>query len=216
MLHPKKKKSLRTTWEDLDNNSSLEDDEKAKHMSHEPENSKDVEARCILVRRFKSQFCDSRHDNLYRIDIEDLSNQKRFLGKPIFFVMHVRKENKSKVLLYKKIPTRTLSLEGKKYGFVIIDDYSRFIWVYFLSHKHESHEVFEIFYKRVQNEKGICIFVIRSDHGKGFGNFEFKILCEKNEATMKNRALVGKVDDDFFIITTYVLAITTGCKDLCF
>ncbi|RDX89012.1 hypothetical protein CR513_29312, partial [Mucuna pruriens] len=36
--------------------------------------------------------------------------------------------------------------------------------VYFLSHKNKSYEVFEIFYKRVQNEKGIYISTIRSDH----------------------------------------------------
>ncbi|RDX89016.1 hypothetical protein CR513_29310, partial [Mucuna pruriens] len=49
--------------------------------------------------------------------------------------------------------------------------------VYFLSHKNESYEVFEIFYKRVQNEKGICISTIRSDHVKEFENIEFKIFC---------------------------------------
>jgi len=51
-------------------------------------------------------------------------------------------------------PTRTLSLGGKKYGFIRVDDYSRYTWVYFLAHKHESFKVFKIFYKRVQNEKG--------------------------------------------------------------
>ena len=40
-------------------------------------------------------------------------------------------------------PTKTPSLGGKKYGFIIIDDYSRFTWVYFLAHKHESFKVFE-------------------------------------------------------------------------
>nr|KYP69775.1 hypothetical protein KK1_008979 [Cajanus cajan] len=42
-------------------------------------------------------------------------------------------------------PTRTLSLGGKKYVFVIIDDYFRYTWAFFLSHKHESFRVFEIF-----------------------------------------------------------------------
>ena len=51
-------------------------------------------------------------------------------------------------------PTRTPSLAGKKYGLVIVDDYSRFTWVHFLAHKHESYKAFEIFSKHVQNEKG--------------------------------------------------------------
>ena len=46
-------------------------------------------------------------------------------------------------------PTRTLSLGGKKYGFIRVDDYSRYTWVYFLAHKHESFKVFEYFVKAV-------------------------------------------------------------------
>ena len=76
--------------------------------------------------------------------------------------------------------TRTLSLGGNKYGFVIGDDYSRYTWVYFLAHKHESFKVFEIFCKIIQNEKGFCISSIRSDYGIEFENVEFKSLCEKN------------------------------------
>ena len=44
--------------------------------------------------------------------------------------------------------TQTLSLEGKKYGFAIVDDYSRYTWVYFLAHKHESFKVIKIFFKK--------------------------------------------------------------------
>ena len=51
-------------------------------------------------------------------------------------------------------PTKTLSLGGKKYGSRIVDDYSRYIGIYFLAHKHEAFKVFEIFYKRFENEKG--------------------------------------------------------------
>ena len=50
-------------------------------------------------------------------------------------------------------PTRALSLGGKKYGFVIVDDYSRYTWVYFLAHEHESFKVFDVFCRRVPNEK---------------------------------------------------------------
>ena len=35
-------------------------------------------------------------------------------------------------------PSSTLSLGGKTYCFVIDDDYSRFTWVFFLSHKSEA------------------------------------------------------------------------------
>jgi len=50
--------------------------------------------------------------------------------------------------------TRTLSQGCKKYNFVIVDDYSIYTLVNFLANKHESFKVFEIFCKKVQNEKG--------------------------------------------------------------
>ena len=45
-------------------------------------------------------------------------------------------------------PTRTLILGVKNYGFFIVDDYSRYAWVYFLAQKHEFFKVFEILCKR--------------------------------------------------------------------
>ncbi|XP_072090534.1 uncharacterized protein [Arachis hypogaea] len=50
-------------------------------------------------------------------------------------------------------PTKTQSLGGKSYGMVIVDDYTRFGWVFFLAHKHEAFSIFEKFSKKVQNEK---------------------------------------------------------------
>ena len=44
--------------------------------------------------------------------------------------------------------TRTTSLGGKRYGLVIVDDYSRFTWVLFIAHKDETFKVFKKFYKR--------------------------------------------------------------------
>ncbi|XP_075095048.1 uncharacterized protein LOC142173366 [Nicotiana tabacum] len=74
-------------------------------------------------------------------------------------------------------PTRTASIGGKLYAFVIIDDYSRFIWVIFLSHKDETLKHFEIFYKRIEREKGYLITTIQSDHGGEFESRSFEGLC---------------------------------------
>ena len=35
-------------------------------------------------------------------------------------------------------PMDVINMGGKSYGFVIVDDYSRFTWVYFLAHKDEA------------------------------------------------------------------------------
>ena len=50
-------------------------------------------------------------------------------------------------------PMDVLSMGDKSYGFVIVDDYSRFTWVYFLAHKDEALHTFIRHCKKVQNEK---------------------------------------------------------------
>ena len=76
--------------------------------------------------------------------------------------------------------TRTLSLGGKQYALVIVDDYSRFTWTYFLAHKDETIGFFSKFCKKVQNEKGFTITSIRTDHGGEFDCKPFEIFCEEN------------------------------------
>ncbi|KAH9743821.1 hypothetical protein KPL70_003436 [Citrus sinensis] len=74
-------------------------------------------------------------------------------------------------------PSRYASLSGKYYAFVIVDDYSRYTWVLFLANKDDAIDAFQIFYKKVQNEKGYSIACIRSDHGGEFENHAFENFC---------------------------------------
>ena len=39
-------------------------------------------------------------------------------------------------------PSRTTSLGGKSYAFVIVDDFSRYTWVFFLAHKNDVFHEF--------------------------------------------------------------------------
>ena len=77
-------------------------------------------------------------------------------------------------------PIRTESLGGKRYIMVIVDDFSRYTWVEFLREKSEAYEKLEILCKKLQNEKGVPIVKIRSDHGKEFENARFESFYEKN------------------------------------
>ena len=47
-------------------------------------------------------------------------------------------------------PSKTASMGGMTYCFVIVDDYSRFTWVFFLAHKHNTFDIFKSFCKRVE------------------------------------------------------------------
>ena len=77
----------------------------------------------------------------------------------------------------------TASLSGKYYEYVIVDDYSRYTWVYFLRFKNEVFQKFIKFNKAIQKEKDVEIGKVRSDHGKEFENSEFKFFCEDHGIT---------------------------------
>ncbi|MCQ7222063.1 DDE-type integrase/transposase/recombinase [Salmonella enterica] len=72
------------------------------------------------------------------------------------------------------------SLDGNKYCLVIVDDFSRYTWVYFMRHKDDTLEIIVGFSKRVENERNLKINRIRSDHGGEFENAQFTNFCLNN------------------------------------
>ena len=78
-------------------------------------------------------------------------------------------------------PSRTTSLGGKSYVFVIVDDFSRYTWVLFLPHKNDVFHEFSKLCRKIQNEKGFTISCIRSDHGREFENVEFMSFCDEQK-----------------------------------
>jgi len=77
-------------------------------------------------------------------------------------------------------PSRIKSYGGNYYALVIVDDYSRFTWTFFLTLKSEAFKAFKKFAKLVQNEKDLKIKTIRSDHGREFQNESFENFCDEN------------------------------------
>ena len=77
-------------------------------------------------------------------------------------------------------PMDVLSMGGKSYGFVIVDDYSRFTWVYFLAYKDETLHTFIRHCKKVQNKKGLTLISVRSDHSGKFENHGFETFCNEH------------------------------------
>ena len=66
--------------------------------------------------------------------------------------------------------TRIESLSGKRYIMVVVDDFTRYTWVFLLRSKSNALKYIETLCKRLQNEKSLKIDRIRSDHGKEFEN----------------------------------------------
>ena len=73
-----------------------------------------------------------------------------------------------------------MSLGGNYYDLLIVDDYSRFTWTLFLRTKNDAFDAFCKLAKVIQNEKGLNIVSIRSDHGGEFQNEYFEKFCEEN------------------------------------
>jgi transposase InsO family protein len=70
-------------------------------------------------------------------------------------------------------PSQIRSMEGKWYVLVIIDDYSRYSWVFFLESKDEVFEHFWSLALRLNNEHPNFLKVICSDNGIEFRNVSF-------------------------------------------
>jgi transposase InsO family protein len=76
-------------------------------------------------------------------------------------------------------PVTYISIDNNKYGLVIIDDYSRFIWVFFLQDKSETQKVLKKFLRRAQNEFDAKVKKIRSDNDTEFKNTQVEDFLDE-------------------------------------
>jgi transposase InsO family protein len=76
-------------------------------------------------------------------------------------------------------PITYTSTGGNKYGFVIVDDLTRYTWVFFLVDKSDVFATFKIFIKRIHNEFETTIKKVRSDNGSEFKNTRIDKVCDE-------------------------------------
>ncbi|GKD57931.1 integrase, catalytic region, zinc finger, CCHC-type containing protein [Tanacetum coccineum] len=74
---------------------------------------------------------------------------------------------------------RVASINGKKYILMIVDDYSRFTWVYFLRTKDEAPDMIIDFVNQVQRNLKALIMTIRTDNGTEFKNKKLRLFYAK-------------------------------------
>ena len=77
-------------------------------------------------------------------------------------------------------PTRFESLGGRKYIMVVVNDFTRYTWIILLRSKSDALEYIEALCTRFQNEKGLKIDQIQSDHGKEFENLCMESFCTRS------------------------------------
>nr|GFA01765.1 hypothetical protein [Tanacetum cinerariifolium] len=71
-------------------------------------------------------------------------------------------------------PMQVASINGKRYVLVIVDDYSRYNWVYFLRTKDEMPEVIKNFLKKISVRLQAPVIIVRTDNGTEFKNHVLK------------------------------------------
>ncbi|KAI3714976.1 hypothetical protein L6452_21939 [Arctium lappa] len=128
-------------------------------------------------------------------------------------------------------PTNVMSIGKKSYCLVIVDDYSRFTWVYFLRTKDETSGLIKSFILRIENQINQRLKVIRSDNGTEFKNLDLNTFCEEKGierqysaprtpqqngvAERRNRTLIeaarSLLADSKLPITFWAEAVNTAC-----
>ncbi|KAL8154922.1 hypothetical protein AgCh_000326 [Apium graveolens] len=77
-------------------------------------------------------------------------------------------------------PISPATIGGNKYFLLLVDDYSKMMWVYMLSNKDEAFGAFKKFKVLVDKESEKEIKVLRTDRGGEFCSKEFQSYCEEN------------------------------------
>jgi len=74
-------------------------------------------------------------------------------------------------------PARVQSVSGKWYVLVIVDDFSRFSWVFFMEFKDEAFDFVRDLVLKLRNESQRPMRAICSDNGGEFRNSRFDSFC---------------------------------------
>jgi hypothetical protein len=77
-------------------------------------------------------------------------------------------------------PTQNASYGGARYMLVLVDDFTRYTWVYFLKEKREAFSKFREFRIMVEGRLGKRIKKFRTDNGGEFTSKDFLSFCERH------------------------------------
>jgi IS30 family transposase len=76
-------------------------------------------------------------------------------------------------------PISPMSIHHEKYTLVIVDEYSRYTWVYFLTKKSQAVETIVSFIRKIENQNDIRVKQIRIDNGTEFKSNDLESFCDE-------------------------------------
>jgi hypothetical protein len=77
-------------------------------------------------------------------------------------------------------PAPSVSLNGFKFYLVLVDEYTKFTWVYLLTHKSDTFTLFKQFIALVKTQFQHSVQLFRTDCGGEFTSTEFNKFCADN------------------------------------
>jgi hypothetical protein len=80
-------------------------------------------------------------------------------------------------------PVAYLSIGASKYGLVIVDDFSRYTWVFFLQDKSKTQGTLKRFLRRAQNEFELKVKKIRSEMGPSSRIYKLKNFLRRKASS---------------------------------
>ena len=128
-------------------------------------------------------------------------------------------------------PIRFPSLASKRYCLVIVDDFSRFTWCYFLQTKDEAANYIKDFIVQVERQFELQVKTLRSDNGTEFRNENLDSFCinkgimrqfsiprtpqQNGVVERKNKTLIeaarSMLADSGLPLTFWAEAVNTAC-----
>nr|GEW56696.1 retrovirus-related Pol polyprotein from transposon TNT 1-94 [Tanacetum cinerariifolium] len=88
-------------------------------------------------------------------------------------------------------PMRVQSINGKRYALVVVDDYSRYTWVFFLHSKDKAFEVIISFIKKTQVNLQLQVHHVRTDNGTEFKNKTLAKFFDEDVGKLKAKRDIG-------------------------
>ncbi|GJX46834.1 retrovirus-related pol polyprotein from transposon TNT 1-94 [Tanacetum coccineum] len=89
--------------------------------------------------------------------------------------------NKSLHLLHMDLfgPVKTQTINHNKYTLIIVDEYSRYTWVFCLKKKSDAAECIISFIRKMENLNEVRVNELRSDNGIEFRNHKLEEFCDE-------------------------------------
>ena len=77
-------------------------------------------------------------------------------------------------------PIQPSTIRGRRYYFLLVDDFTRLLWAFFLKAKSEAYHHFKVFKNLAESKCGDKLKCFRTDRGGEFNSKEFGNFCYMN------------------------------------